>query len=368
MWSRNGTPVCDLVAAAAVDAERERRSSVSLVRRVTIGACARRAASARADPARTRPRQRPRPRRCSSSSSSVLLRHAIVAEPVADRERRAPSRPSSRASRITAGPSRRSVRGLGLDDARALDEIVDAERRGEARRAAGRQHVIRPGEIVAERLGRVLARGRSRPRGGRVASQRCGSPHQRARGARARCGWRSRSPRRRVARDERPCRSAASARRGDRPPRQSSRAARRAPPRRARASARGRASRRPRPRAGRARPARACRRRRRPASARAVGDDQHLARAGDHVDVDARRSRAASRSRRRCFPGRRSCRRAGSCSVPYASAATACAPPTRKSASMPAMCAAASITGVLAGRRRRRDADHLADAGDLAPG
>src|SRR5207247_8857474 len=44
----------------------------------------------------------------------------------------------------------------GLDDARPLDEVVDPERRGEARRPARRQDVVRPGQVVAERLGRVL--------------------------------------------------------------------------------------------------------------------------------------------------------------------------------------------------------------------
>ena len=43
------------------------------------------------------------------------------------------------------------------DDARALLKIVDAERRREARRARGRQHVVGPRAIIAERLAAVAA-------------------------------------------------------------------------------------------------------------------------------------------------------------------------------------------------------------------
>src|SRR5207249_3701834 len=44
-----------------------------------------------------------------------------------------------------------------LDDARALDEILRAERRGEARRACGRQDVVGSGDVVANHLGGVAA-------------------------------------------------------------------------------------------------------------------------------------------------------------------------------------------------------------------
>jgi hypothetical protein len=38
-----------------------------------------------------------------------------------------------------------------------VDEVVDAEWRAEARRSAGRQHVIRPGDVVPERFGNMSA-------------------------------------------------------------------------------------------------------------------------------------------------------------------------------------------------------------------
>src|SRR5258708_7195959 len=41
------------------------------------------------------------------------------------------------------------------DDARALLKVVYAERRGKPRRARSRQHVIRAGAVVAERLGGI---------------------------------------------------------------------------------------------------------------------------------------------------------------------------------------------------------------------
>ena len=44
-----------------------------------------------------------------------------------------------------------------FDDTRALDEIINPQRRRETRRAAGGQHVARPGGVIAERLGRILA-------------------------------------------------------------------------------------------------------------------------------------------------------------------------------------------------------------------
>src|SRR5882762_9945824 len=47
-------------------------------------------------------------------------------------------------------PGRRGLRHA--DDAGALLEIVDAERRGEARAAGSGQNVVRPRAIVADRL------------------------------------------------------------------------------------------------------------------------------------------------------------------------------------------------------------------------
>ena len=52
---------------------------------------------------------------------------------------------------------RAARRGVVLDDRRALEEVVDAERRGVARGAARRQHVVGPGEVVARGLGRAGA-------------------------------------------------------------------------------------------------------------------------------------------------------------------------------------------------------------------
>ena len=39
-----------------------------------------------------------------------------------------------------------------LDQAAALDEVIHAQRRAEARRARGRQHMVRPGAVVAQAL------------------------------------------------------------------------------------------------------------------------------------------------------------------------------------------------------------------------
>src|SRR5205814_7081920 len=54
-----------------------------------------------------------------------------------------------------AEPGRRGLRHA--DDAGALLEIVDAERRGEARAAGSGQDVVRPRAIVADRLGAPAA-------------------------------------------------------------------------------------------------------------------------------------------------------------------------------------------------------------------
>ena len=105
-------------------------------------------------------------RRACSAISAILPRAAGLASARRLRGARSPpagarptracaSSPSSRARRAAAGPSRASVARPGLDQARALHEVVDAERRREARRAAGRQHVVRAGEVVAEGLRRV---------------------------------------------------------------------------------------------------------------------------------------------------------------------------------------------------------------------
>ena len=82
-------------------------------------------------------------------------------------------------------PELAQLRRLEADHARALEEVVHAERREEARGAAGRQHVVRAGEIVADRHRRVVAeedRARVRARPWRSARRR----RSRSRGARAR--------------------------------------------------------------------------------------------------------------------------------------------------------------------------------------
>ena len=72
-----------------------------------------------------------------------------------------------------------------LDDRRTLDEVRHAERRGEPRAAARRQHVAGAGDVVAHRLGRV-----------RAEKQRAGGGDQRApaRARRARPARRARAP------------------------------------------------------------------------------------------------------------------------------------------------------------------------------
>ena len=63
-------------------------------------------------------------------------------------------------------PSRRAAASEHRNHVHAFLEIVDPERRGEPRRPAGRQHVVRPRAVVAEHLGRNGSRGTPHPRGG----------------------------------------------------------------------------------------------------------------------------------------------------------------------------------------------------------
>src|SRR5690606_13836415 len=51
----------------------------------------------------------------------------------------------------------RSTLGRAVNDRRTFLEVVHPERRGEARSAGGRQHMVRPGAVVAQRLGSVAA-------------------------------------------------------------------------------------------------------------------------------------------------------------------------------------------------------------------
>ena len=68
-----------------------------------------------------------------------------------------PSSPSQRASAAIASAWRRGGRGVVLDDDVRLTEVVHAERRRVARGAAGRQHVVRAGEVVARGLAATYA-------------------------------------------------------------------------------------------------------------------------------------------------------------------------------------------------------------------
>ena len=105
------------------------------------------------------------------------------------------SRPSSRAS-SAAGRARRARR-LGRDRLHAdrLEEAVDRDAAPGAGGAVGGEDVARPGEIVAERLGR-LAAGEDGAGIADLAEQRRPDRRPRATDARARRDWRSRPPRR----------------------------------------------------------------------------------------------------------------------------------------------------------------------------
>ena len=67
--------------------------------------------------------------------------------------------PSPRASTESGAQrgSRAPRLARAIDQAGALLEIVDPQRRGEARRARGRQHVVGAGAVVAQRLGGVAS-------------------------------------------------------------------------------------------------------------------------------------------------------------------------------------------------------------------
>ena len=195
MWSRNGTPVSTSVAA------RRRRARASSR---MLGLLGRARHGCRARPLR-RAGARRAPRVIELSCHATAARCEPPAPVPAASRRSTAARvgfePLERA-RAAPRPARAgaSVARPGLDHAGALDEVVDAERRREARRAAGRQHVVRSGQVVAERLGRVGADEDRRRRGGCAGSQRPRRPHRAARGARARAGSRARPPRRATAR------------------------------------------------------------------------------------------------------------------------------------------------------------------------
>ena len=70
-------------------------------------------------------------------------------------ERACAAKPSASASAIAAGASARRLVRVELQDRGALHEVEHREARGEARRARGRQHVVRAGDIVADHLRRM---------------------------------------------------------------------------------------------------------------------------------------------------------------------------------------------------------------------
>ncbi len=67
------------------------------------------------------------------------------------------SSPSASARRIAAGPAPRGSSASHRHERGALQEIEDAEAGGKARAARGRQHMVGPGDIVADRFGRIAA-------------------------------------------------------------------------------------------------------------------------------------------------------------------------------------------------------------------
>ncbi len=120
---------------------------------------------------RSRPRARARyrdpnvrsiPRRASPPRASMRMarvghrRFSRIAT-----ERACASSPSASPSAIAAGAERRKLIGAAFQDRGALDEIEHAEARREARRARGRQHVVRAADIIADRFRRIGSRQRS---------------------------------------------------------------------------------------------------------------------------------------------------------------------------------------------------------------
>ena len=103
-------------------------------------------------------------------------------------ERAWASSPSASPSAIAAGPRRGELLRPAVEDRGALHEVEHAEARREPRRARGRQHVVGAGDIVADRLGRVGGRGRSRRRCGCAPPGPRSASARRSRDAPARCG------------------------------------------------------------------------------------------------------------------------------------------------------------------------------------
>ena len=104
--------------------------------------------------------------RCGARRESPLDRPRVRVEPFEPRQ------PRDRRPEPAERPR------SSLDEAGPLDEVVHPERRGEARRAAGREHVVGPGEVVAERLRRVRPDEDGARRGGCAAPSGAGHAPQ----------------------------------------------------------------------------------------------------------------------------------------------------------------------------------------------
>ena len=205
-----------------------------------------------------------------------------------------------RSARTAASPSARRAHELDR-----LEERLQAEPARAARQPARRQDVVRAGGVVAEHRGRVprktvpaLRPPAAAPRGRRRA----------ARGARARTRSRARAPPRATSTSS--IRARPSTRGGDRVGERSRSSSRASPRCRARA-----------------RPAPAGRRRTTSRIGRLVGDDEHLARPRGQVDRDRGSTTSSFAAVTQRLPGPTILSTAGIVSVPYASAATAWAPP-----------------------------------------
>ena len=137
-------------------------------------------------------------RLCRGSVGSVLRCPVIVLPPARPRCVPPPPRRGRRGlprgdSSATCGPASASPAAEYSITLEPRHEVLGRERRGEARGAAGRQHVVRARHVVAHHLRRVPARGTPRPRG---APARAAPPGRApaARGARARARWPARPP------------------------------------------------------------------------------------------------------------------------------------------------------------------------------
>ena len=88
--------------------------------------------------------------RALSCTSALPCRVMRLAPPLSSAERACAAKPSSPASRATAGASAAGRRLVERQDADALEEGAHREALREARSAAGRQHVVGAGGVVGE--------------------------------------------------------------------------------------------------------------------------------------------------------------------------------------------------------------------------